>query len=176
MPHFAEFEHESWEAIEALEFDDPYDPRRYFEQIDDLLRFTLVGQQSCKPCARNITGCLVSRVREQLIEHINSILVAILVHVQARHRKPGLRGVRAVPVLTVEPARGCLRRLQVAVGHVLRDLVVQDRRRDRVLDLLRLVVIDAEQDERAERDATNDLPAVVRPPRPHFLNLFFFRK
>ncbi len=35
MPHFAEFEYESWEAIEALEFDDPYDPRRYFEKIDD---------------------------------------------------------------------------------------------------------------------------------------------
>ena len=35
MPHFASFDHESWEAVEALEFDDPYDPRRYFEKIDD---------------------------------------------------------------------------------------------------------------------------------------------
>jgi len=37
MPHFAQFEHASWEAIEALEFDDPYDPRRYSEPIDDLI-------------------------------------------------------------------------------------------------------------------------------------------
>jgi hypothetical protein len=35
MPHFAKFDHESWEAVESLEFDDPHDPRRYFEQIDD---------------------------------------------------------------------------------------------------------------------------------------------
>jgi len=37
MPHFLEFEYASWEAVEALEFDDPYDPRRFSEKIDDQL-------------------------------------------------------------------------------------------------------------------------------------------
>ena len=35
MPHFAAFETESFEQMEALEFDDPKDPRRYYEAIDD---------------------------------------------------------------------------------------------------------------------------------------------
>ena len=35
MPHYLEFETESFEQIEALEFDDPLDPRRYHEAIDD---------------------------------------------------------------------------------------------------------------------------------------------
>ena len=35
MPHFAEFETVSFEQFEALQFDDPYDPRRFFEKIDD---------------------------------------------------------------------------------------------------------------------------------------------
>jgi uroporphyrinogen-III decarboxylase len=37
MPHFADFDYASFEAVEALEFDDPYDPRRFFEPIDDQL-------------------------------------------------------------------------------------------------------------------------------------------
>jgi len=35
MPHFLAFETESFEAMEALEFDDPLDPRRYEAAIDD---------------------------------------------------------------------------------------------------------------------------------------------
>jgi uroporphyrinogen decarboxylase len=35
MPAFLDFEHKTYEQIEALEFDDPADPRRYFEPIDD---------------------------------------------------------------------------------------------------------------------------------------------
>ena len=35
MPHYLEFETESFEQMEALEFDDPLDPRRYHEAIDD---------------------------------------------------------------------------------------------------------------------------------------------
>ena len=35
MPHYLEFETESFEQVEALEFDDPLDPRRYHEAIDD---------------------------------------------------------------------------------------------------------------------------------------------
>ena len=35
MPNFLAFETESFEAMEALEFDDPYDPRRYHEALDD---------------------------------------------------------------------------------------------------------------------------------------------
>ncbi len=35
MPAFLSFEHTTCERIEALEFDDPADPRRYFEAVDD---------------------------------------------------------------------------------------------------------------------------------------------
>jgi hypothetical protein len=35
MPHYLEFETQSFEQMEALEFDDPLDPRRYGEAIDD---------------------------------------------------------------------------------------------------------------------------------------------
>lgn len=37
MPRFLAFETESFEEIEALRLDDPADPRRYFEAIDDQL-------------------------------------------------------------------------------------------------------------------------------------------
>lgn len=37
MPHFESFETQSFEQMEALVFDDPKDPRRYFEAIDDQL-------------------------------------------------------------------------------------------------------------------------------------------
>jgi uroporphyrinogen-III decarboxylase len=37
MPHFRDFETRSFEQMEALEFDDPKDPRRYVEPIDDQL-------------------------------------------------------------------------------------------------------------------------------------------
>jgi len=35
MPRFVEFEVRSFEQMESLEFDDPKDPRRYYEAIDD---------------------------------------------------------------------------------------------------------------------------------------------
>ena len=35
MPHFADFETKTYAQMEALEFDDPHDRRRYFERIDD---------------------------------------------------------------------------------------------------------------------------------------------
>jgi len=35
MPAFLDFETKTFEQMEALEFDDPRDPRRYFETIDD---------------------------------------------------------------------------------------------------------------------------------------------
>ena len=35
MPHYADFETQTFEQMEALEFDDPLDPRRYHEAIDD---------------------------------------------------------------------------------------------------------------------------------------------
>ncbi len=35
MPHFAEFETQTYEQMEAFEFEDPHDRRRYFERIDD---------------------------------------------------------------------------------------------------------------------------------------------
>ena len=35
MPHYVSFETETYEQMEALEFDDPKDRRRYFEAIDD---------------------------------------------------------------------------------------------------------------------------------------------
>lgn len=35
MPHFVSFETESFEQMEAFQFDDPKDERRYFEAIDD---------------------------------------------------------------------------------------------------------------------------------------------
>jgi uroporphyrinogen-III decarboxylase len=37
MPHFADFETQSFEQMEAFEFDDPHDPRRYYEAVDDLI-------------------------------------------------------------------------------------------------------------------------------------------
>ncbi|MDP7399729.1 MAG: hypothetical protein QF541_22875, partial [Lentisphaeria bacterium] len=37
MPHYIEFETETFEQMEAFEFDDPKDPRRYFEAIDDMI-------------------------------------------------------------------------------------------------------------------------------------------
>jgi hypothetical protein len=37
MPHFLAFDTETFEQMEALEFDDPKDPRRYCEAIDDQL-------------------------------------------------------------------------------------------------------------------------------------------
>ena len=43
MPRFLEFETTSYEQIEALEFDDPRDPRRFCEQIDD--QITAVGDE-----------------------------------------------------------------------------------------------------------------------------------
>lgn len=35
LPHYDQFETETFEQMEAFEFDDPKDPRRYFEAIDD---------------------------------------------------------------------------------------------------------------------------------------------
>lgn len=35
MPHYADFDTKTFEQMDALEFDDPRDPRRYFEAIDD---------------------------------------------------------------------------------------------------------------------------------------------
>ena len=35
MPNYLDFETRTYEQIEALEFDDPADPKRYFESIDD---------------------------------------------------------------------------------------------------------------------------------------------
>jgi len=35
MPHYAEFETQTFEQMEALRFDDPKDKRRYFDAIDD---------------------------------------------------------------------------------------------------------------------------------------------
>ncbi len=35
MPHYDKFEYDTFEKMEALVFDDPKDPRRYFETIDD---------------------------------------------------------------------------------------------------------------------------------------------
>jgi hypothetical protein len=35
MPHFVSFQTETFEQMDALEFDDPQDPRRYYEAIDD---------------------------------------------------------------------------------------------------------------------------------------------
>ncbi len=35
MPNFLEFETQTFEQMESLEFDDPKDPRRYYEAIDD---------------------------------------------------------------------------------------------------------------------------------------------
>ncbi len=35
MPHFVSFETESYDEMEALEFDDPGDRRRYYEAVDD---------------------------------------------------------------------------------------------------------------------------------------------
>ncbi len=35
MPHFVSFETETYDQMEALQFDDPKDPRRYYESIDD---------------------------------------------------------------------------------------------------------------------------------------------
>ena len=37
MPHYADFETKTFEQMEAFEFDDPADPRRYFEAIDDMI-------------------------------------------------------------------------------------------------------------------------------------------
>jgi hypothetical protein len=37
IPHFADFETKTFEQMEALRFDDPKDPRRYFEALDDQL-------------------------------------------------------------------------------------------------------------------------------------------
>ena len=37
MPHFVSFDVRTFEQMEALTFDDPKDPRRYFESIDDQL-------------------------------------------------------------------------------------------------------------------------------------------
>ncbi len=37
MPHFESFAYETFEKMEALTFDDPADPRRYFEALDDQL-------------------------------------------------------------------------------------------------------------------------------------------
>src|SRR5690606_17232716 len=36
-PHFESFAYETFEKMEALTFDDPADPRRYFEALDDQL-------------------------------------------------------------------------------------------------------------------------------------------
>lgn len=35
LPHYDQFETETFEQMEAFEFDDPKDPRRYFDAIDD---------------------------------------------------------------------------------------------------------------------------------------------
>jgi len=35
MPHFVAFETETFDQMESLDFDDPKDPRRYFDAIDD---------------------------------------------------------------------------------------------------------------------------------------------
>ncbi|NOX53339.1 MAG: hypothetical protein GXP27_02650 [Planctomycetes bacterium] len=43
MPSFLEFETQTFEQMEALEFDDPKDPRRYYEAIDD--QINSVGDQ-----------------------------------------------------------------------------------------------------------------------------------
>ncbi|MBE7560277.1 hypothetical protein HS125_15585 [bacterium] len=37
MPHFCEFDTITYEDMEAFTFDDPLDPRRYYEPIDDLI-------------------------------------------------------------------------------------------------------------------------------------------
>lgn len=37
MPHFREFETLTYEDMKAFRFDDPFDPRRYHEPIDDLI-------------------------------------------------------------------------------------------------------------------------------------------
>ena len=37
MPHFIDFDLESYEDMESFRFDDPLDPRRYHERIDDLI-------------------------------------------------------------------------------------------------------------------------------------------
>ena len=35
MPYYLDFETKTYEQMEAFEFDDPHDPRRYFEALDD---------------------------------------------------------------------------------------------------------------------------------------------
>ena len=35
MPHYNDFDTKTYEQMEAFEFDDPKDPRRFFEQLDD---------------------------------------------------------------------------------------------------------------------------------------------
>ena len=129
-----------------------------------------------KAHARNMLKMFETVHLEQLVQCLGCVLVAVLVHVQSRHSEFRLRCVGTVPVLAIELGGRRFRGLQIAAGHVLREVVVKCRCGNFRIDLLRLVVIDPEQDGRAERDAANHVQAVVRPPRTHLVNLFFFRK
>jgi hypothetical protein len=58
MPHYADFDTKSFEQMEAMEFDDPADPRRYFDALDD--QINCVGDALCfgqPPFVEKVKSC-----------------------------------------------------------------------------------------------------------------------
>ena len=147
-----------------------------FEQVDDLLLFTLVGQQTGKPGAGDMLGCLVSRIGKQLIEYVNRILIAILVHIQACHRKFRLSRITRIGIFHAELAGNNLRLFEAAGNNMLRKRLVHCRTFELRLELAILIIIVAGEYRDTETKTANHVAAILRPPRANLFNLFFFRK
>ena len=115
-----------------------------FEQVDDLLGLVLVKVDARQAQAPDVLEVLVALGHHQLVEDIGCILVAILFHVQARHRELRLRRVRRVRVGAAKIGGNGLRSFEITLADVFRELLEQRRRFELRIQLAGLVIVDAE--------------------------------
>ncbi len=144
------------------------------QEVDNGLRLVLIQQYPGQAHAPDMTKLTVAAHCDQLPERGCRILVAILVHVETRHRQLGLRRVGRIGIVRRQFGGDDLRLFEVAIADMNRQRFIQLRRLDLRIDLVALVLVVADEQSHRENDTCDDIAAVLSPPRAHLFNLFFF--
>ena len=108
------------------------------------------------------------------MQRVCSVLIAVLIHIQSRHRELRLCRIGRIGIIVGEFVCDGLGIVEAALVNVLGQCFKQLGRLDLRLQFAALVLVETDQQADRDNHAGNHIAAVLSPPRFHLINLFFF--